>query len=182
MRPVRFGNHLASRALDDMLVEQLVHFAVAGFVGLDQMAFGEDLVTFAQALMQGLNQPPRRALLCEHARGKAFQHAAHIDCVHDFLGSKRANDETARVELGEHAFLREYRQRFSHGRSRDAKLAGDFDFAHALAWSKLAVQNHFADSDDYARVFTSHFRIRSSGMVSTPLGASNHWSRQFNAC
>lgn len=48
----RVGNYFAACALDDQGVKLSVHFAVAVFVGFDQVPLGEDFVAFAQAIMK----------------------------------------------------------------------------------------------------------------------------------
>ena len=50
----RFGNYLASGSFDDERMELLVHVAVPGFVRVNQMAFGKNLVAFSETLVQGI--------------------------------------------------------------------------------------------------------------------------------
>jgi hypothetical protein len=50
----RFGDYLATGSFDDKEMELLVHVAVPGFVRVNQMPFGKNLVAFSETLMQGM--------------------------------------------------------------------------------------------------------------------------------
>jgi len=120
----RFGDHSAPSPLNDKRMELLVHLAVSSFIGLDQMSFGENLITLSQAFVKGLDQSARRALLSKHAGSQPLEHSANIDGVHNLLRCERTHYETARVELGQHTLLREDGQRFANRSSRNAELSG----------------------------------------------------------
>src|SRR6185437_1944099 len=62
----RVCDHLTSSALDDELMDLLIHLAIPGLFGLEEMPLGKNLSPVPQALGQWLYEPARRSLLGEH--------------------------------------------------------------------------------------------------------------------
>ena len=134
------------------------------------MSLREDLITFPQAFVQALDEAARGALFGEHAGGEAFEDAADVDGIHNFLG---VNARTTKPRVSSCVSTPSCARIGSDSRTgvRETPSLPQLNFAHALAGSKLAVQNHFADADDDARIFASHFvsvSVGSARMVSTP--------------
>ncbi len=146
----RFSDDLAPGSLHNQRMELLVHLTVSSFVRLDEVTLGENLITLSQALVQGLDQSAWRPLLSKHARRQPLEHAANIDRVHDLLRRKGSDNEAAGIELGQDTFLREDRQGFTNGGSRNAELASQLNLPHPFTRSELSIQDHLANSYDYS--------------------------------
>ena len=103
----RRGHHFAAGSLDDQRMELLIHVAVAGFVRQNHVAFGEDLISLAETLVQRVNEAAGRPLFRQHASRQPFERAADVNRIHNFLRCECPHNETASIQLSQHAFLRQ---------------------------------------------------------------------------
>ena len=146
----RIRNHLAARSMDDHSMKLLVHVPITVFVRLDEVALGKNFVALAEALVKRLDQPPRRSLLGQRARGKPFEHTADINRVHDLLGREFAHHEPARIQLHQDSFLRQDRESLANRSAGNSEAACQLHLSHPLAGLEIAVQNHLANSYDHS--------------------------------
>src|SRR3974377_1230640 len=121
-------DYLAPCSLDNQEMELLVHVAVTCFISVHQMSLGKNRVPFPETLLQRMEEAARRALFGQHPRGKAFKHPTNVNGVHDLLRGEGPDNKATRVQLGEHALLREDRQRLANGSPGNSELAGKLHF------------------------------------------------------
>jgi len=107
-----------------------------------------------------VNEAARGALLRQHPSSQAFERAADINGIHDFLRRERPYNETASVQLRQYALLRKHRQGLTNRGSRNAELSGKFNLPHALARGQLSMQDHLAYAYDYSGVFSHLYAKR----------------------
>ena len=103
----RLGDDFTPGSLDNQRMELSIHVAVPRFVCQNQLSFRKDFVSLTETFVERPDEAPGRPLFRQHTSRQAFERAADVDGIHDFLRSKRPYDKTASIELSQYPFLRE---------------------------------------------------------------------------
>jgi hypothetical protein len=101
----RIGDNFAARSLDNQRMELPVHIAVSRFVRQDEVPSGENFIPFTETFMQRVDETAGRPLFRQHTSRQAFECAADVDGIHDFLRRECPHHKTAGIELSQYPFL-----------------------------------------------------------------------------